>query len=297
MKKIIITGITGFIGQNLKKYLNTFFDISSLKLRYKINQKINLEADCIIHLAGIAHDLKKTKNREEYINANYKLTKQLYNTFLESNSKVFIFVSSIKAVVDFSEKIINEDTIPNPSSIYGFSKLQAETYILNNLPSSNKRVYILRPCLVHGPGIKGNLYKLYKFIINEIPYPLASFNNKRSFLSVTNLCFIINEIIINENIKSGVYNIADDDKISTNELISLIAESTKKNILFLKVPKILIRLLARFGDFFSLKFNTEILMKMTTDFQVSNSKIKKAINKNLPIETKKGIIDTISSIK
>ena len=95
MKKIIITGITGFIGQNLKKYLEPLFDIFSLKLRYKINQKINIEADCIIHLSGIAHDLKKTKNITEYTNANYKLTKQLYNAFLESNAKVFIFISSI----------------------------------------------------------------------------------------------------------------------------------------------------------------------------------------------------------
>ena len=130
--------------------------------------------------------------------------------------------------------------------------------------------------MVHGPGIKGNLYSLYKFVINETPYPLASFENKRSFLSIENLCFVINQIIVNENVKSGVYNIADDDKISTNELISLIAKSTKKNILFLKVPKLLIRLLARFGDVFSLKFNTEILMKMTSDFQVSNLKIKKS---------------------
>ena len=297
MKKIIITGITGFIGQNLKKYLEPLFDIFSLKLRYKINQKIDFEADCIIHLSGIAHDLKKTKNITEYTNANYKLTKQLYNAFLESNAKVFIFISSIKAVVDFSERTISEDTIPNPSTIYGVSKLQAEKYILNNLPSFDKRVYILRPCLVHGPGIKGNLYSLYKFVINEIPYPLASFDNKRSFLSVENLCFVINQIIVNENIESGVYNIADDDKISTNDLISLIAKSTKKNILFLKVPKLLIRLLARFGDVFSLKFNTEILIKMTSDFQVSNLKIKKAINKKFPIETKKGIIDTISSMK
>ena len=118
-------------------------------------------------------------------------------------------MSSVKAVADEVVGVLDESVIPSPVTAYGKSKLAAEKYLLSQKPSKGKRVYILRPCMIHGPGNKGNLNLLYNFVKKGIPYPFGSFENKRSFVSIDNLCFVIKELIENKNITSGVYNISD----------------------------------------------------------------------------------------
>ncbi|MEO5911186.1 MAG: NAD-dependent epimerase/dehydratase family protein, partial [Pelobium sp.] len=221
--KLILTGSSGFVGLNLIQYLKDF-DINKLSLRYNPNQNINLDTvDAIIHLSGKAHDLKKVSQPQDYYDANFELTKQLYDAFLKSDAKKFIFISSVKAVADTVHGILTEDTLPNPQTHYGKSKLLAEEYIKSQLLPEGKSYYILRPCMIHGPGNKGNLNLLYQFVKKGIPYPLASFENKRSFLSVENLCFVIKEILKRADISSGVYQLADDESLSTNDLVKEIA--------------------------------------------------------------------------
>ena len=116
---ILITGSTGFVGQNLVSYLNVF-KILKLSLRYKPSLAIDLKnSDAIIHLSGKAHDLKKVSQPQDYYNANFELTKQLYDTFLKSEAKKFIFISSVKAAADIVEGILMEGMIPNPQTHYG----------------------------------------------------------------------------------------------------------------------------------------------------------------------------------
>ena len=86
-----------------------------------------------------------------------------------------------------------------------------KTYILSKEIPKGKRVYILRPCMIHGPGNKGNLNLLYQLVSKGLPWPLGGFQNQRSFLSVENLCFVIKELLENESIPSGVYQVADDE--------------------------------------------------------------------------------------
>ena len=222
MKSIIITGITGFVGVNLNKYLSfrnkKIVGISrkSKKNEFSYNN-LNLElfntAKSFIHLAGKAHDLKKTSEDATYYKVNTELTKNLFDQFLESTCETFIYMSSVKAVADNLEGALIEDEIPNPITIYGKSKLAAEVYILSKEIPKNKRVYILRPCMIHGPNNKGNLNLLYSFVSKGIPYPFGKYVNRRSFVSVENLCFIINELIDNAKIEPGIYNIADDNSL------------------------------------------------------------------------------------
>jgi nucleoside-diphosphate-sugar epimerase len=151
--------------------------------------------------------------------------------------------------------------------------------------------------MIHGPGNKGNLNLLYKLVIKGLPWPLGTFENKRSFCAIDNLCFIINELIENTEIQSGIYNIADDDTISTNELIKLISYSQLKPPKIWNIPKYFINIVARVGDFLHLPLNSERLKKLTETYIVSNSKIKIAINKSLPISAKVGFIKTFESFK
>ena len=190
--KTTITGISGFVGKNLSKYLEQQnHQILSLSLRNS-DWKTNLDtsSNAIIHLAGKAHDTKNIADASEYFAINTELTKQLFDVFLKSDVQDFFYFSSVKAAADDVEGILTETHIPNPKTPYGQSKLQAENYILSKEIPAGKRVFIIRPCMIHGPGNKGNLNLLHNVVKKGIPYPLAAFENKRSFLSIDNLNFL-----------------------------------------------------------------------------------------------------------
>lgn len=259
-KKIIITGSSGFIGLNLIQHLSSqAYQIDKLNLRNDFWQSnIGIEYNAIIHLAGKAHDLKNVANPDEYYKVNYELTKQLFDIFLESSASVFVFMSSVKAVADEAVGVLTEEFEANPQTHYGKSKLLAEDYILSKDIPNNKRVFILRPCIIHGPGNKGNLNLLYQLVSKGLPWPLGVFENKRSFCSIDNVCFVIQQILNQEDIPSGIYNLADDQAISTNRLIELIAISQNKFAKIYTIPKKFIIAIAKFGDYLKLPLNSEV---------------------------------------
>ena len=300
----LITGNTGFVGGNLEKYLlaqkKQVIGVSRNPTGNEVNYKnLNLKSrksiKSFIHLAGKAHDLKKITDDKEYFEVNTELTKWLFDQFLVSDCEVFIYMSSVKAVMDIAVGVLTEEAIPNPKTSYGKSKLAAETYILSKVIPGNKRVYILRPCMIHGPNNKGNLNLLYSFVSKGIPYPFGKYINKRSFVSVDNLCFIINELIDNIKIESGIYNIADDVSLSTGDVVRIMSEVIRKPIRILKLPKVLLTFIAKIGDVLPLPINSEKLQKLTGNYEVSNSKIKNAIQKKIPLSTSEGIKKTIAS--
>ena len=300
--KIAITGVTGFVGQNLARYLSDIDilgvsrEAKGLNISYpELSLNIFNKQKAFIHLAGKAHDLKKTSDDKEYFEVNADLTKTLFDEFLKSTCEVFIYMSSVKAAADQVKVVLKEDIIPNPITVYGKSKLAAEKYILSKKIPKNKRVYILRPCMIHGPNNKGNLNLLYSFISKGIPYPFGKYSNRRSFVSVENLCFIIKELIYNAKIESGIYNIADDISLSTIDLVKVISEVLCKPTRILKLPKLFVRFIAKVGDLFPIPINSERLLKLTENYEVSNLKIKNAIQKKLPLSSKAGIKKTIAS--
>jgi nucleoside-diphosphate-sugar epimerase len=294
--KILVTGAKGFVGSNLTTYLERGYnDLQIASVRYFPEQKFDFTEDVIVHLAGKAHDLKKVSKPSDYYEANFELTRQLFDCFLKSDASVFIFLSSVKAVTDEANGILTENMVPNPATHYGISKRKAEEYILSKTLAAGKRVYILRPCMIHGPENKGNLNLLYNLVSKNFPWPLGAFENQRSFLSIENLCFIMNELLENKDIPSGIYQVADDESISTNELIQIIETTLGKKSNILKISPWAIKKIARIGDFLHLPLNSERLKKLTESYVVSNEKIKKALQKDLPISTKNGLIKTIKS--
>jgi nucleoside-diphosphate-sugar epimerase len=317
--KLLITGINGFVGTNLVKAFRDNYTLYGIDIVPDVQDGVvsinswsdlNLapNADVVIHLAGKAHDTKNTTAEQEYFDINVGLTKQIFDYFLLSKAKKFIFFSSIKAVADsVEEDELTEETIPAPLTPYGRSKLEAERYILSQPVPSDKKVYVLRPCMIHGPGNKGNLNLLYTLVKKGIPYPLGAFENKRSFLSINNLVFILEHLLKTDNstfdirhsifdIPSGIYHLADDEPLATNQLIGLMASSLNKRERIWNINPKLISTFARLGDKINLPLNSERLKKLTESYVVSNTKIKKALEiESMPVTAVEGIRETLEA--
>lgn len=297
--KIILTGGTGFVGSNLSKFLqdNALNDITNLNFREELPHI--LDGDVLIHLAGKAHDLANSSKPEEYFEINFTKTKHLFDLFLRSNVHDFIYFSSVKAVADSVVGILTEDVYPSQSNTpYGYSKWEAEQYLLSKELPANKRLFILRPCMIHGPGNKGNLNLLYSMVKKGVPYPLGTFENRRSYLSIYNLLYILKRLIEERSIPGGIYNVADDEPLSTNSLVKLISEASHVKGAIWHIPKRIIIGLARLGDKFHFPLNSERLKKLTESYVVSNKKLKNVLGiESFPISSTEGIKRTICSFR
>lgn len=315
MKSLLITGIHGFVGTNLVKALKDHYDIYGLDIISPEQDGVirtfswdDLEnnriprVDAIIHLAGKAHDTKNKSAADVYFKVNTDLTKKVFDYFTNHKSiERFIFFSSVKAAVDkVPGEILTEDVTPCPVGPYGESKVRAEEYILkqlNDKPAAynGRDVIIMRPCMIHGPGNKGNLNLLYGVISKGIPWPLGAFDNRRTFTSIDNLTFVIGRIL-SSHVESGIYNMADDEALSTNELIRVMCKAMGKKARIIKLPRGIINASARIGDVLHLPLNTFRLDKLTESYVVSNNKIKKALGiDRMPIKAYDGLAHTIKS--
>ena len=308
---ILITGIHGFVGSNIVKALskaNTLYGLdiispekNGVKKTFSWNDLDNgiiPDIDAIIHLAGKAHDTKNKSQSDVYFNVNTKLTQKIYDYYLTSSATKFIFFSSVKAAVDsVPGDILTEEVPTNPVGPYGESKVKAEEYIQTKWEAGDKKTYILRPCMIHGPGNKGNLNLLYGVVSKGIPWPLGRFDNKRSFTSVDNLCFVIRGLL-EKNIATGIYQMGDDEALSTNELIKVMCSAMGRKARIWYLPKSLMRTLAKVGTWTYLPLNSERLRKLTENYVVSNSKIKRALGiDKMPVSASDGLVKTIKSFE
>jgi nucleoside-diphosphate-sugar epimerase len=316
MQKILISGYTGFIGSNLTKKLNDkhlygvdIFQNNSVIRHFQWDTLQECtDQDSIIHLAGKAHDTRNISSEQEYFIINVGLTEKIFQHFLKSSASKFIFFSSVKAVADSVTGVkLTEEVFPDPKTPYGRSKLEAEKYILNEFEKWKekeiasgrdnewKKVYILRPCMIYGPGNKGNLNHLFKLQQKRIPWPLGAFENKRSFCSIDNIMYTVQQMI-DKNIVSGIYQVADDEPISTNELIRLMANCLENKPNIWRISPRVIQTIAKIGDVLGLPLNSERLKKLTESYIVSNQKLKNVLGiENMPYTIIDGMKLTVES--
>ena len=323
--KILITGAYGFVGTNLCRYLTErghqcdaldvpaakrddvpyrgFYDWSDLGS--SPSPLPFASYDAVVHLAGKAHDLRKVASEQDYFDINVGLTKRIFDAIRqqvkergegEQGKVAFIYFSSSKASAE--------------GNAYGRSKLAAEEYLTSAVHLHHDplplRVTILRPAMIHGPGNKGNLNLLWGIARRGLPWPLAAFENRRSFTSIGNICAAV-EALCGGQVKVGgegersnlsPFPIADDEMLSTNRLIELIAETCGRRAKLWRIPKSLMRFAARIGDALHLPLNTERIEKLTEDSFVDNSRIKAALGwKEMPVRAEEGMRKTLESFK
>ena len=315
--KILITGVHGFVGSNLVEALKKEHVIYGLDIVSPMKDGVRFtfswdyldkpneipEVDAIIHLAGKAHDTKNQSAADVYFKVNTGLTEKIFDWFLKQpKCKKFVFFSTAKAAADKVEGILTEDVIPSPVGPYGESKIAAERYILEKIQDSSfkiqdKQVYIFRPCMIHGPGNKGNLNLLYNVVRKGIPWPLGAFENRRTFTSVENVCFAVNGVLT-KDVSSGIYNMGDDEALSTNELIEEICKSLGMKAHIWRLPKGLMNGVAKIGGALHLPLDTERLRKLTENYISSNAKIKAALGvEKMPVDARTGLQATLKNFR
>lgn len=262
-----------------------------------LDARVLPEMDAIIHLAGKAHDTKNKSAAEVYFKVNTGLTQKIFDYFLSSGASKFVFFSTAKAAADRVKGVLTEEVVPAPVGPYGESKIKAEEYVLSKELPAGKQIYIFRPCMIHGPGNKGNLNLLFSVVRRGIPWPLGAFENRRTFTSVENICFAVNGVLT-KDVPSGIYNMGDDEALSTNELIEEICKSLGKKAHIWRLPKGLMTGIAKVGGWLHLPLNPDRLQKLTENYVSSNAKIKRVLDVDkMPVGAREGLHRTLESFR
>ncbi len=267
---ILISGDKGFIGKNLKSILKKKgYNLIVLKNKIKKKKLYNLKnkkIDYLIHLAGIAHT---QATKESIFFNNYAVTKILIKSIDKKYLKKIIFLSTSKIDQLNKYKKINKENI---NDYYCQSKIKAENYIKTYCLKYKINFSIIRPTLVYGKGVKGNLYKLAMIIKKGYPLPLKSFKTNKSYLSITNLLNFIKITLTNPKTNNKTFILSDINSIRLDELIDKLYNINKIKSRNFYFPKFIINFLLKILG------KKELILSLNNDFVVNKKYYKKSLN-------------------
>ena len=268
-KKILITGATGFIGQQLLSYLNLSKqfdsgDVSSIKIISRnihpiyetvvcdlqcenIPDDIMKDVDTVFHLAGYAHDLREpSKAKNLYYTLNVGATIRLAELAVNSSVKHFVFISSVKAGGKlFTNKCANEIDQGMADNIYGQTKKEAEIKLLNIGRNSNMHVSIIRPSLVYGPNAKGNLRLMLSNINKGLFPPIPDTQNRKSMIHVNDLVRAIMLVAKDKRANGEIFIVTDGKPYSSRDIYKAMCVIVGKPVPNWNVPKFIIDIAAK----------------------------------------------------
>ncbi len=234
IKTILLTGASGFVGQRFVEYNKERYILKPVSLKHQSVEDIDFTGvDAIVHLAGMAHQMQKIED-QIYFDINTELTKKFALAAKAQGVSHFIFISTIKVFGEHQNAVLTEGSPCQPiNDPYGQSKLDAEK-LLERMEDSTFTVAIIRPPLVYGPKVKGNLIRFLKLADSNMPLPFATISNRRTMVYLDNLTALINAII--EKKASGIYLAADDTPISTTYLIAQMRQNMGKEAKLFSMP-------------------------------------------------------------
>jgi UDP-glucose 4-epimerase len=274
--RILITGSSGYVGSSfLNQYKNKYLSEKFSLLKYKI-EEVNLKnIDTVLHCAALVHQ-KVEHPYAKYQEVNVEYPVKLAKLAKQNGVKQFVFMSTI-AVYGKEQQILDENTICNPTTPYGKSKLEAEKELLK-LNDENFIVSIIRSPMIYGQNAPGNIDNLVKLIKKVPVIPLGSIDNRRSFISIQNLCHMIDVIITQQ--QKGIFLACDDEPLSTSRLCELIAKNLNKKIYLVKVPL--------FESLLKI-FKTPFHKRLYGSLEIDNSITKEKLNLSNPYSIEEGI--------
>ena len=287
--KVMVTGASGFLGQKLRLVLEEagFEVVPVFRTRQPDREKgirnavfgkiidattdwTNelFDVDVVIHLAARAHVMQDDEADvlSRFREINVEGTKNLAKQAAHSGVKRLIYLSSIKVNgEETNDQPFSFNQTPNPKDSYGLSKMEAEDALREMEETMDMGVVIIRPPLVYGPGVKGNLLTLVNMIKKGIPMPFGAVDNRRDLVSIYNLCDLIRVCILHPAAPGKAFLVSDNESISTAELIQYIAKGLNQNARLFSVPVWTLRFLA------GLLGRTRKVEKLTRDLQIDMS--------------------------
>lgn len=246
-KTLMITGASGFIGSNfIKKYGNEYNIIPVCLIKNRPEDLDYIGVDTILHLAALVHQMKGAPE-EKYYEVNTELTRRLAVTAKEKGVKHFVFYSTVKVYgfdgeLNNHKFILTENSPCNPNDPYGGSKYEAEK-ILRGLENDDFKVAVVRPPMVYGEGVKGNMLSLIK-LVDKLPIlPFNYDENRRSVISTENLLYMTNLIIQKE--ADGIYLGTEGNPVSIKQIVESIEMGLGKKRMNIKLPNFIFKLLCK----------------------------------------------------
>lgn len=310
---ILITGIHGFVGGCLVEALRSRHRLYGVDIvqpqregvahTYTWQQLDRVPpVDAVIHLAAIAHDTRGTVPGDVVMSVNTELTRRIFDYFADRKSiGRFVCFSSCSVFGDrgvMQHSVIDEDTPLSPVTAYGRSKAESERMIHSRMSAEphlfeGRKVFILRPAMIYGPGAKGNLRLLEAFVRRGLPWPLGAWENRRTFVAAANVQYTVGRLI-DDDIAPGTYMLADDDSLSTNELVRLIADAYGRHTRIMRVPRPLVRACVAVGDVLHLPLNSARFDKLTGNCMVSNARLRRALGiDRMPVAVAEALSQTL----
>ena len=241
MKKVLITGVNSYVGNKFTEWMDNYpgeVDIDKVSMRDNKWRSMDFSVyDSILHVAGIAHRKETQKNKGLYFKVNRDITYEIASKARKDGVNQFVFLSTM-SIYGMITGEIGKKTIPNPSTFYGLSKLEAERDIFS-LNNDKFKIAILRPPMIYGRNCPGNYTKLKRLVLKVPVFP--AIENKRSMIYIENLSEFIKQIIFKE--KSGFFMPQNNEYVSTFDLVKQISIHNSHKIYFTSsFNKILINL-------------------------------------------------------
>ena len=297
MKKILLTGSSGFLGSYILDFLeNKNYKVvkvgrssrSDIKIDLSLKELPKIEVDYLIHVAGKAHVIPKTvEEKEIFFKVNYIGTNNLLKGINPLKLQSIIFISSVAVYGKEVGELINEKSPLLGNSPYALSKIQAEQSIIDFGTTNNIKTVVLRLPLVTGKKPLGNLRAIIKAIKKGYYFRIGKGQAKKSIIAASDIANLIPELFD----LNGVYNLTDISHPMISEIDSIIAKKFNKKIK--SIPIYLIKVIAKIGDmFYFFPFNSLKFEKLTKNLTFSN---KKLFN-DIKYRPSKGLSDILKNL-
>ena len=307
--RIVITGASGFIGSHLVPALvgagveivcmsepgtkHPFGGLQTFAADICTPQELPEAlkgARAVVHLAARNHVLRETEKKtlSEYRRVNVEGTSNVVHAARGKGVGLFVHLSSVKAMGEGSERVLDESDECHPGTPYGLSKLESEEVVRNETDGTGMSVVIFRLPMVYGPGNKGNLPRLIRWAESGYPFPIFHPENLRSMVYVENVVAGILAVLKASPQGIATYILKDREDYSTRTVYGAICSALGKKPRYLTVPSAVVRLGGLLSDDFR---------KITGSFRVSSAKIKKELHFTPPFSLEEGIARTVEWYK